>query len=93
MAEEGLRTTVVLPPDVLEMLRDVVPLRKRSEFIADAVRHRLMQMRWSRTCDRTCGVWRDEEHPDLRTPSDVNRYVSELRSNRLWGQPEAEEGE
>jgi hypothetical protein len=30
--------------------------------------------------EETAGAWSDDNHPDMRTPEDIDRWVAELRS-------------
>lgn len=80
MAKDTVRTTVVFPAETAAKLRELVPARKRSEFIAEAVEQRLMELVFRQGREFSFGAWSDEDYPHLRTHTDVQRYISELRS-------------
>ncbi|MBT4504062.1 MAG: hypothetical protein HOC74_40400 [Gemmatimonadetes bacterium] len=81
---EKVRTTVVLPAATAAKLRDRVPPRKRSEFVAEAIERHLMQLVFEEERKRTFGIWRDENYPDLKTREDMSRYIAERRDDDSW---------
>ncbi|MBM3213856.1 hypothetical protein FJZ36_02950 [Candidatus Poribacteria bacterium] len=84
MSEGTVRTTVVLPVETLERLKRLVSPRKRSAFIADAVQERLAVLDFHEALDECAGAWTDENHPDLNTAEDMERYLRELRDAQGW---------
>ncbi len=76
-----VKTQVVFPSEVLQQLDDLVAPRKRSEFIVEATLERLKREGFKRAWDRAAGAWTDENHPDLKTPEDINAYVRRIRDN------------
>jgi Arc/MetJ-type ribon-helix-helix transcriptional regulator len=84
MAKDTVRTTVVLPAETAAKLRELVPTRKRSEFITEAVEQHLMKLTFRQGLELSFGAWSDEKYPHLRTHSDIQRYISELRSEDRW---------
>lgn len=87
MQAENVRTTVVLPAETAQKLRDLVPPRKRSAFVTEAIEERLAQMTYSQARSRSFAAWKDKDHPDLRTHEDMQRYIGELRTNEDWRRP------
>jgi hypothetical protein len=81
---EKVRTTIVLPAATAAKLRDRVPLRKRSEFVTEAIERHLRQSVFEEESGRSFGIWRDEDYPHLMTHEDVNRYIAALREDRVW---------
>jgi len=90
MEEETVRTTVVFPKRTAELLREHIPARKRSSFIAAAVLEKLMEGVFRKGREESFGAWRDEDHPDLQTAEDMERYIAALRSNEDWRRPSGE---
>lgn len=88
---EKVRTTIVLPSTTAAKLRDRVPPRKRSEFVADAIEHYLLQLQFETERRNSFGAWRDEDYPDLRTRGDLNRYIDGLRDDDTWRSSAAED--
>ncbi len=84
MAKDNVRTTVVFPAETAEKLRELVPARKRSKFISEAVDQHLMRLVFQQGRELSFGAWSDENYPHLRTQSDIQRYISELRSEDQW---------
>ena len=91
MSKETIRTTVVLPAETAEKLRELVPTRKRSEFIAEAVDQHLMRMIYRQGRELSFGAWSDEDYTHLRTHDDVRRYITELRNEAQWRRSTGEE--
>ena len=51
------RMNVVFEDDILQEMRELVPVRQRSEFIEEAVRQRLAQLRQVRAAEAAAGAW------------------------------------
>ena len=79
-----VRTTVVLPERVAKLLKEHVPARKRSQFIAESIEQRLIVAEQKKVFAAAAGAWKDEDHPDLMTYEDIRRYLAELRSPDAW---------
>lgn len=54
------RMNVIFKDDLLEELRELVPVRQRSEFIDEAVRARLALLRQEEAIRAAFGAWSDE---------------------------------
>ena len=74
-----MKTQIVLPDPVAEALKVVVPPRKRSQFITEAVVARLRALQFQRALKTAAGSWTDANHPDLKTQADINRYLARFR--------------
>jgi hypothetical protein len=80
MGEEKVKAHLILPKKLLlEMDKHVSP-RKRSEFVADAAWEKLERLRLERALEKAAGAWTEKNHPDLRSPVAVKRYLRGLRS-------------
>jgi Txe/YoeB family toxin of Txe-Axe toxin-antitoxin module len=89
--KESRRINVTFPADLLEALDQIVPPRKRNRFIVEATREALRQARLKRALEelRKEPAWTSENHPELLTAEDVDRYVRRLRESwmpRTWEQ-------
>jgi hypothetical protein len=80
-AEKKERINVLLPSSLLAELRELVPLRERSGFIAEATAQRLLQLRQQKALRESRGAWTDENHPELQTQEDVRNWLRELRAS------------
>lgn len=77
------RINVTFPASLLEELREYVPRRERNRFIIEIVEKELRRIRFQRALRESAGTWSDEDHPDLMTVEDVNRYVRQLRETAV----------
>ena len=68
------RMNVVFKDTLLEEMRELVPVRQRSEFIEEAVRARLAQLRQIKAAEAAAGAWSNEGRKD---PS---QEIRQLRS-------------
>lgn len=84
MAEERVRTTITLPADLDARLRESVPQRKRSAFIAAALELKLRELEAREAWDQAAGICKDDDYPHWRTPDDVRRYIDEARAPENW---------
>ncbi len=78
---KAVRTNVLLPADLLRKIDRVAGSRQRSAFLTEAAREKLARLRFDRAAARAFGAWKDEEHPDLRTDTDLARYLTGIRSS------------
>jgi hypothetical protein len=83
------RINVTFPKSMLEGLEALVPSRERNAFIVEATGEALRQKRLEKVLSalREKPAWSDEDHPDLMTVADVDRYVRRLRESwmpRSW---------
>ncbi|MBU1877928.1 MAG: hypothetical protein KJ734_03160 [Chloroflexi bacterium] len=86
---------VAFPVELLARLDSLVPSRERDRFIVEATEQALRQDRLERVLAelREGPAWSDEDHPDLMTVEDVDRYVRRLRETwmpRTWDEIAAE---
>ena len=86
VVELSQKITVTLPKDLLDRLNQVVPARGRSRFITEAIDQRLVAQEQVAVLDETAGAWSDEHHPDLRSDTEIDQWIRDLRSS--WVQPE-----
>ena len=84
MSGETVRTTFVLPIETAKKLKEFVPDRKRSEFVAKAIEQYLMSVAYERAIESSFGKWKDEDYPHLRTKEDIENFICELRSDKSW---------
>jgi len=80
-AEKKERINVVLPSSLLAELRELVPPRERSGFIAEATAQRLLQFKQQKALRESRGAWSDENHPELQTREDVRTWLKEIRAS------------
>jgi hypothetical protein len=74
------KITVTIPLEVLSAMDKFIPVRQRSTFIVEAIKEQLDLVEQMAVLEETAGAWSDDNHPDMRTPEDIDRWVAELRS-------------
>ncbi|MBM4305744.1 MAG: hypothetical protein FJ123_03310 [Deltaproteobacteria bacterium] len=74
---------LVIPAEILEEVDKIVGKKRRSLFIAEATREKLEKERFLKILEETHGTWTDQNHPELRTNKDVERYIREKRQSHL----------
>ena len=81
------KITVTLPQALLVRLRAHVPPRQRSRFILEAIEERLELEEQIAALDETAGAWSEQNHPEMRTDEDIDRWLGDLR--RSWSKQES----
>lgn len=79
----GERFNVVFPSDVLADLRRLVPNRRRGEFIVEATAKELRRLKQRAVVQklRERPAWTEADHPDMRTPADIEQWVDNMRAS------------
>ena len=75
------KITVTIPSEVLALMDQYVLPRQRSSFIVEAIKEHLDRIIDLDVFEQTAGAWKEENHPNLRTPEDIDRWLTELRSS------------
>lgn len=75
------RINVRFPRSLLEELRRSVPARQRSTVIVAGTAIMLAELKQKQALRAGAGAWTDENHPDLHTQEDINRYLGEIRGS------------
>lgn len=75
------KITLTLPEALIQRLQKQVPVRQRSEFVAEALEEHLALAEQLDALEESAGVWAEADHPELRTPDDVERWLAQLRGS------------
>jgi hypothetical protein len=89
----GKRMNVALPAGLASLLEELVPKGERNRFVVAALGKALQRARLERALERSAGAWTDENHPNLKTVEDIDRYIRRLRETwmpRSWDEIVAE---
>lgn len=80
------RLNLYLPKSLVDDLRRYVPSRQRTQFVIDALSRELLRLRLKEALRLSAGAWRDEDHPELATGEDIDRWIEEGRKTltRKW---------
>lgn len=73
-----MKTQIVLPDALAEDLKTLIPNRKRSQFISEAVEKQLRALKFQKTLKKVAGIWKNR--PEFRTQADINRYLGRFRA-------------
>ena len=77
-----MRAQIVLPDSLGKALKELVPVRSRSAFIAQAIENRLRHLNQIEALKESAGAWSDADHPELKTQGDVRKYLRRVRRTR-----------
>jgi len=80
MTAKTEKLSISVPKEVAKMLREYVPSGKVSSYVAEILEYALQMEKQRRGLEAGLGAWKDENHPDLKTPEDTQRWLRELRS-------------
>ena len=73
------RMNLYIAKPVADELRRLIPPRERTKFVEEVLARELRRARVREVLSRTAGAWKDEDHPELATFDDVNRWLDEIR--------------
>lgn len=89
MSASPVRINVLLPADVAEALRELVPPRKRARFIAEAIERELRRIQLEAALEASAGAWEDADHPELADGPAIDRWIAQGRAHLGWDRAEA----
>jgi hypothetical protein len=94
------RMNLYITKSVADELRRLVPARERTKFVEEVLARELRRARLREVLARTAGAWKDEDHPELMTGEDIDRWLEEQRRigaasrqeelDKLWREGENE---
>ncbi len=94
------RMNLYITKSVADELRRLVPARERTKFVEDILARELRRARLAQAIEESYGAWKDEDHPDMLTPEEIDRWVEEQRKigaasreeelEKLWREPDHE---
>jgi uncharacterized membrane-anchored protein YjiN (DUF445 family) len=94
MPEIRERLNLYLTKSVAEELRRVIPPRERTRFVEEALAKALRRQKLLDALEKSYGAWKDEDHPELATGEDIDRWIDEGRKtltrdwSKEWGRDE-----
>ncbi|HSJ56306.1 MAG TPA: hypothetical protein VLC95_03945 [Anaerolineae bacterium] len=78
------RLNLYLPRDLVEDLREHVPARERTSFVAAVLSRELARLKLAAVIDASAGAWRDDDHPELSSPAEIERWIEAGRTGLGW---------
>jgi hypothetical protein len=73
------RMNLYITKSLMDDLRTSVPARERTRFVEDILARELRRRKLLDALEKAYGAWKDEDHPDMKTFDDINRWVEEGR--------------
>ena len=81
---EPARMNILLPANVSQILREVIPTRKRARFVAQAVERELRRVQLDAALEISAGAWETSDHPELVDGAAIDRWLAESRQQLEW---------
>lgn len=81
MSSKVQRINISFPKKLVDELSSLVPPGKRSHLVVEATQKELQKMKRLKILEKTAGVWKDLNHPDLKTIKDICNWVNQLRQS------------
>jgi hypothetical protein len=85
------RLNLYLTKSLMDDLRHIIPARERTRFMEEILARELHRRKLKAALKASAGAWKDEDHPELATFEDVNRWIEEGRKgftrdfSKEWG--------
>jgi len=73
------RLNLYLTKPVMDDLRRIIPARERTRFVEEILSRELRRRKLKEALKESAGAWEDEDHPEMATFEDVNRWIEEGR--------------
>jgi len=94
MPEIRERLNLYLTKPLADELRRLIPARERTRFVEEVLKRELCRRKLREAIQNSYGAWKDEDHPELATPEDIDRWIEEGRKgftrdfSAEWGKDE-----
>ncbi len=88
------RLNLYLTKPLADELRRLIPPRERTRFVEEAVAKALRRQKLLDALEKSYGAWKAEDHPDMLTGADIDRWIEEQRKlgtrdwSEEWGRDE-----
>jgi hypothetical protein len=88
------RMNLYITKSVMDELRRAIPARERTKFVEDVLARELRRLKLREAIEKSYGAWKDEDHPDMMTGEDIDRWIEEQRRlgtrdlSEEWGRGE-----
>ncbi|MCX6037865.1 MAG: hypothetical protein NTW99_08235 [Chloroflexi bacterium] len=82
------RLNLYLTKPLMDDLRRIVPARERTRFVEEVLARELRRRKLKAALKASAGAWKDEDHPDMLTGADIDRWIEEQRKlgTRDWSE-------
>ncbi|MEK6752429.1 MAG: hypothetical protein AABZ00_09190 [Chloroflexota bacterium] len=76
---EKQRVSFTFSKQLADELRRIIPVNEISPFVENVLARELRRRKLREAIKNSFGAWKDEDHSELATFDDVNRWVEEGR--------------
>jgi hypothetical protein len=76
---EKRRVSFTFSKHLADELRRIIPANEISRFVENVLARELRCRKLREAIKNSYGAWKDEDHPELETFEDINRWVEEGR--------------
>jgi len=82
------RFNLYLTKPLMDDLRATIPPRERTRFVEEVLARELRRRKLKAALKASAGAWKDEDHPDMLTGADIDRWIEEQRKlgTRDWSE-------
>lgn len=86
------RINLYITKPVMDELRRLIPARERTRFVEEVLARELRRRKLQAALKASAGAWKDEDHPELMTGEDIDRWIEEQRKlgsrdwSKEWGE-------
>ena len=88
------RMNLYITKSLMDDLRRAIPARERTRFVEEVLARELRRRKLRDAIEKSYGAWKDEDHPDMLTGADIDRWIEEQRRlgtrdlSEEWGRSE-----
>ena len=88
------RMNLYIAKPVADELRRLIPARERTKFVEEVLARELRRRKLKEAIEKSYGAWKDEDHPDMMTGEEIDRWIEEQRKlgtrdlSDEWGRDE-----
>ena len=82
-----VQANFLLPEELINALRELVPKGKQSHVVAHALKNELRRIHYKKALEHSFGAWKKAEHPELKSGTEafIRRQRVSTRSKRTPG--------
>lgn len=75
MSKEVMRTHIVVPEDLIQQVDRIAGKRKRSRFVEEAIREKLLRQSLSGALVQSAGILSPTDYPEWDSPEKISAWV------------------
>lgn len=79
MISTAKQANFLLPTDIIEELRKLIPKREKSKVVTEALRKELKRIKLEHVLETSFGAWKENDHPELA--GGTEKFVRQMRKS------------